>query len=572
MMRTNLIKVSLLLVLTLAGGIVRAQTPTAFTYQGRLTDAGAPANGTYDFEFKLFDASATQLGTAVTREDVTVTNGVFLVRLDFGVSPFTPNATASTLEIGVRPGTSTASFTTLSPRQPITSTPYAVQTINAEKLGGVDANQYVKTDDPRLGGSGNNSYVQNSTVQQPGVGFNIGGNGLFGGQVGIGTQTPGIGLKLDVNGVARFMPGGTGGAIQFGTPNGETGTTISNQFTRADIRFDGGLLKLVAGPAGGPPSYGNGIGINTEGNVIIGPVAATTGKLSILASPSQPALYAESANRGLWGKSTGSSYGVFGESGSGIGVQGVSTSNVGTVGASTSHVGVYGSTGASDPAKPGVLGVSTGTGGVGVRGDGATGVFGNSTVANGIGVTGTGTTGVYGNSAGGVGVTGEANANNSIGVFGKSNGGTALRGESTSGTGYGLYAKNPGGYAMYAEGGVGQTPMKGGFVKAMLAVNADGTIRACFNSQLADGGASLPPSGSSGCGLSVTFNASGIQGLYRVNVGFPFAFHSVTAGNSGSYRASASASSGGTDLFVYIYLDDRRAGFGALADFVVIIY
>jgi len=29
---------------------------TAFSYQGRLEDSSSPANGTYDFEFLLFDA------------------------------------------------------------------------------------------------------------------------------------------------------------------------------------------------------------------------------------------------------------------------------------------------------------------------------------------------------------------------------------------------------------------------------------------------------------------------------------------------------------------------------------
>ncbi len=29
---------------------------TAFTYQGRLLDNGASANGQYDFQFKLYDA------------------------------------------------------------------------------------------------------------------------------------------------------------------------------------------------------------------------------------------------------------------------------------------------------------------------------------------------------------------------------------------------------------------------------------------------------------------------------------------------------------------------------------
>lgn len=42
----------LLLCLSLS---VAAQT-TAFTYQGKLTDAGNPANDNYDLQFKLFDA------------------------------------------------------------------------------------------------------------------------------------------------------------------------------------------------------------------------------------------------------------------------------------------------------------------------------------------------------------------------------------------------------------------------------------------------------------------------------------------------------------------------------------
>jgi len=30
---------------------------TAFTYQGRLTDGGSPANGGYDLRFSIYDAS-----------------------------------------------------------------------------------------------------------------------------------------------------------------------------------------------------------------------------------------------------------------------------------------------------------------------------------------------------------------------------------------------------------------------------------------------------------------------------------------------------------------------------------
>lgn len=42
-------------VLFLGTGAAFAQTST-ITYQGRLTDGGTAANGTYDLQFKLYDA------------------------------------------------------------------------------------------------------------------------------------------------------------------------------------------------------------------------------------------------------------------------------------------------------------------------------------------------------------------------------------------------------------------------------------------------------------------------------------------------------------------------------------
>ena len=35
-----------------------ATAATAFTYQGRLSDGGLPANGAYDLRFALFDAAS----------------------------------------------------------------------------------------------------------------------------------------------------------------------------------------------------------------------------------------------------------------------------------------------------------------------------------------------------------------------------------------------------------------------------------------------------------------------------------------------------------------------------------
>src|SRR5216117_4088320 len=137
-------------------GPVRAQI-TVFTYQGRLTDVGNPANGNFDLQFALFDNSAggTQIGATLTRSSVAVSGGLFSVQLDFGVSAFT--GANRFLEIGVRPAGG-GSFTILSPRQQISSTPYAIRTLsaasadtatNATQLGGVAANQYVQTNDAR---------------------------------------------------------------------------------------------------------------------------------------------------------------------------------------------------------------------------------------------------------------------------------------------------------------------------------------------------------------------------------------------------------------------------------------
>ena len=39
------------------GGIARAQSSTAFNYQGRVSEAGLPSSGSFDFQFRLFDAA-----------------------------------------------------------------------------------------------------------------------------------------------------------------------------------------------------------------------------------------------------------------------------------------------------------------------------------------------------------------------------------------------------------------------------------------------------------------------------------------------------------------------------------
>lgn len=97
---------------------------TNFPYQGRLTDGGAPANGTYDIQLLLFNASAggTQKGITQTFADVVVSNGVFTVNPDFGAQF---DSEERWIEVRVRPGPSVGAYTTISPRTEATATPYA---------------------------------------------------------------------------------------------------------------------------------------------------------------------------------------------------------------------------------------------------------------------------------------------------------------------------------------------------------------------------------------------------------------------------------------------------------------
>jgi len=103
---------------------------SGLTYQGQLFDNAAPANGTYDFRFALYDslANGNQVGTVLTNSGVLVESGFFTATLDFG-NIF--NGTAYWLQIGVRPQGNVGDFVSLSPRQPIEVLPYALYSATA---------------------------------------------------------------------------------------------------------------------------------------------------------------------------------------------------------------------------------------------------------------------------------------------------------------------------------------------------------------------------------------------------------------------------------------------------------
>jgi hypothetical protein len=154
---------------------------TAFTYQGRLNDAKNPVNGFYDLQFTLYVA-ATGSGSVAgptTRPATIISNGLFTVTLDFGASAFP--GFDRWLEIAVRTNGS-GPFTTLSPRQELTPTPYA---ITAENLlsGGLFGNP-VTFNNPNNSFSGNGGGLTNvNATTLGGFGYcalpcywNLGGN------------------------------------------------------------------------------------------------------------------------------------------------------------------------------------------------------------------------------------------------------------------------------------------------------------------------------------------------------------------------------------------------------------
>lgn len=102
-----------------------AQQGSAFTYQGRATDNGAPMSGTVNLQLSLWKDAVSggvgeRIGIPQTLNNVPVSNGVFTVIAnasgEFGANPFAGEA--RWLQVSVN-------GVTVLPRQQLTSTPYA---------------------------------------------------------------------------------------------------------------------------------------------------------------------------------------------------------------------------------------------------------------------------------------------------------------------------------------------------------------------------------------------------------------------------------------------------------------
>ena len=122
---------AVLFALVFSISVAQAQT-AAFTYQGQLNDGATAASGTYNMQFSLFDAATNgnQIGSTITNTTVSVLNGIFTVQLDFSASTPFSNGANRFLQITVKKPAD-ANYTTLTPRQQITSSPYSIRTLNA---------------------------------------------------------------------------------------------------------------------------------------------------------------------------------------------------------------------------------------------------------------------------------------------------------------------------------------------------------------------------------------------------------------------------------------------------------
>lgn len=325
MRKNSIVRVVYLTTLTLAGPAI-AQTPLGpgFTYQGEIQRNGTPVNGTIHLRFTLWDAAGSgqpptggnQLGVNQLLTDVPVSDGVFTVTLnaggEFGGNVFDGNERWLQIEVCADPGCSSLSI--LSPRQPLTGTPYSLRTLSAPWAGLTEvpegfADGIDDVSDPSWSTAGANVYRAM-------------------GSVGIGTATP----------TSRLEISGQDGLAITGYQPFLTLRDTNSGGSQGVIQSANGRIHLRPAGAGSIP-----LTVLQGGSVAIGTVDFVFGdRLHVVAD--------STGGDGIDGRAVGGT-GVWGQSVSGNGVYAQSTTSFGLT--------AFGASG--------IRAVATGVGGAGIE-------------------------------------------------------------------------------------------------------------------------------------------------------------------------------------------------------------
>ncbi len=292
---------NLLPIQTFFAPIAYAASPNIFSYQGRLTDStGALLGGSgtnYYFKFSIWDSATVGAGTrlwpsgAPGTMTTSVVQGVFNVNIGDTANGY-PDAlnydfnTSSTIYLQVEASSDNSTFETLSPRQQITSSGYAINANTLQgKTPGTSANNVLTLNGSGAiniaGGITTSSTLQGGSALTSGTAALINTTNTFSGNL----------MDLQVNGSSKFSvdqagnvstAGNISGSAALILSSGGTGALTIKTLNQSAGSTNSANVSIVSGNAAGVTSNSGNISIDvgtatqTAGTISIGPTNATS--------------------------------------------------------------------------------------------------------------------------------------------------------------------------------------------------------------------------------------------------------------------------------------------------------